>query len=205
MLTGRVPFKAESQVGVAMKHVREPMPDVQRLRPEISAALAAVVERATAKERKNRYANVDEMLDDLEQALAIEVARSRPPHRRGDVGDPRAAAQVGGDRAGALAQPAAVGGDARAHRDRRRAGHGRPRCCAPRRTSSPSPARRAPAARPGRRARPAAKDFDPGGDGEEHDYEVARAIDDDPRHALVDRELHAGRRLRRASPASACT
>jgi serine/threonine-protein kinase len=75
MLTGDVPFKAESQVGVAMKHVREPMPDVQRVRPEVSAALAAVIDRATSKERRNRYASVDEMAADLEQALAIEAAR----------------------------------------------------------------------------------------------------------------------------------
>jgi serine/threonine-protein kinase len=79
MLAGTVPFKAESQVGVAMKHVREPIPDVQRVRREVSAALAAVVERATAKELRNRYRNVDEMLAGLEQALAIEVARSGHP------------------------------------------------------------------------------------------------------------------------------
>jgi serine/threonine-protein kinase len=79
MLVGRVPYRAESQVGVAMKHVRDPMPDVQKLRPEISAALAAVVERATSKELRNRYRNVDEMLADLEQALAIEVARHGHP------------------------------------------------------------------------------------------------------------------------------
>jgi eukaryotic-like serine/threonine-protein kinase len=59
-----------------MKHVREPLPDVQRRRPEISAALAAVVERATAKEIKNRYATVEEMVHDLEEVLAIEAARS---------------------------------------------------------------------------------------------------------------------------------
>jgi len=38
-----------------MKHVNEPMPDVQVKRPEVSAALAAVVERATAKDPKTRY------------------------------------------------------------------------------------------------------------------------------------------------------
>jgi len=76
MLTGEIPFKADSQVGVAMKHVREPMPDVQRARPEVSATLAAVIERATAKERRNRYATVGEMVWDLEQALAIEAART---------------------------------------------------------------------------------------------------------------------------------
>jgi eukaryotic-like serine/threonine-protein kinase len=76
MLTSEVPFKAESQVGVAMKHVRERIPDVQRLRPEVSAALAVVIERATAKERGNRYSSIDEMVSDLEQALTIEVARA---------------------------------------------------------------------------------------------------------------------------------
>jgi eukaryotic-like serine/threonine-protein kinase len=76
MLTGEAPFKADTQVAVAMKHVREPLPDVQRRRPEISAALAAVVERATAKETRNRYATVDEMTHDLEEVLAIEAARS---------------------------------------------------------------------------------------------------------------------------------
>src|SRR4051812_21633353 len=48
MLTGDVPFHGENQVAVAMKHVREELPDVQVLRPEVSAALAAVVDRATA-------------------------------------------------------------------------------------------------------------------------------------------------------------
>jgi eukaryotic-like serine/threonine-protein kinase len=76
MLTGEVPYRADTQVAVAMKHVREPLPDVQRRRPEISAALAAVVERATAKETQNRYATADELVHDLEEVLAIEAARS---------------------------------------------------------------------------------------------------------------------------------
>jgi hypothetical protein len=76
MLTGEAPFKADTQVAVAMKHVKDPLPDVQRRRPEISATLAAVVERATAKETQNRYATVDEMVHDLEEVLAIEAART---------------------------------------------------------------------------------------------------------------------------------
>src|SRR5919206_3210789 len=76
MLTGETPFKADTQVAAAMQHVREPMPDVQRRRPEVSAALAAVVDRATAKDTANRYATVDEMVHDLERVLAIEAARA---------------------------------------------------------------------------------------------------------------------------------
>jgi eukaryotic-like serine/threonine-protein kinase len=76
MLTGEAPYKADTQVAVAMKHVRDPLPDVQRRRPEISASLARVVERATAKETQNRYQDVSDMVHDLEEVLAIEAART---------------------------------------------------------------------------------------------------------------------------------
>jgi tRNA A-37 threonylcarbamoyl transferase component Bud32 len=76
MLAGEVPYSAESQVGVAMKHVREPLPDVQVQRPEISATLAAVIERATAKETRNRYASAADMVADLERTLQVEAARA---------------------------------------------------------------------------------------------------------------------------------
>ena len=76
MLTGDVPFKADSQVAVAMKHVKDPLPDIRMRRPEISAALASVVDRACAKETANRYASAHEMVHELEQALVIEASRS---------------------------------------------------------------------------------------------------------------------------------
>ena len=76
MLTGEVPFTGESQVAVAMKHVRETIPDVQLKRPEISAALASVVDTATAKRLDERYADDAELIADLEDVLAIETARS---------------------------------------------------------------------------------------------------------------------------------
>jgi serine/threonine-protein kinase len=76
MLTGEVPYKAENQVAVAMKHVREEIPDVQLRRGEVSAALAAVVDRATAKDLQRRYASDEELIADLEDALALETARA---------------------------------------------------------------------------------------------------------------------------------
>ncbi|HWN73396.1 MAG TPA: protein kinase [Solirubrobacterales bacterium] len=76
MLTGQVPFTADSQVGVAMKHVNEDLPDVQQRRPELSAAAAMVVERATTKDPNDRYQSVGEMIDDLATALEVEAARA---------------------------------------------------------------------------------------------------------------------------------
>ena len=76
MLTGDVPFKGDNQVAVAMKHVREDLPDVQLRRPEISSALASVVDRATAKDLETRYPDDASLIADLEDVLVIETARS---------------------------------------------------------------------------------------------------------------------------------
>ncbi len=76
MLTGDVPFQGENQIAVAMKHVREDLPDVQMRRPEVSAALAAVLDRATAKELDRRYPDASALIADLEDVLAIETSRT---------------------------------------------------------------------------------------------------------------------------------
>src|SRR5208283_6204324 len=72
MLTGEVPFRGDSPVAVAMKHVREQIPDVQVLRPEVSAATASVIDRAVAKDLAVRYPDAESMVADLEEVLAIE-------------------------------------------------------------------------------------------------------------------------------------
>jgi hypothetical protein len=76
MLTGTIPFRGETPVAVAMKHVREEIPDVQLLRPHLSAATAAVLERAVAKDLDRRYPDANAMAADLEEVLAVEASRS---------------------------------------------------------------------------------------------------------------------------------
>jgi len=76
MLTGEVPFHGDSPVAVAMKHVREDVPDVQQRRPALSAATAAVVDRAVAKDLTRRYPDAASMAADLEDVLAVEASRS---------------------------------------------------------------------------------------------------------------------------------
>src|SRR3954451_22072576 len=75
MLTGEVPFHGENQISVAMKHVREDLPDIQVRRPEVSATLAAVLARMTDKALPHRYVDVPSLIADLEETLAIEAAR----------------------------------------------------------------------------------------------------------------------------------
>src|SRR6188508_612068 len=75
MLTGEVPFKGENHVAVAMKHVKDQLPDVQAKRPEVSATLASVLDHMTEKDVAHRYSDVPSLVADLEEALAIEAAR----------------------------------------------------------------------------------------------------------------------------------
>ncbi len=76
MLTGDVPFHADSPVAVAMMHVRDQPPDIRESRPELAAATAAAVERAMAKEPVERYADAAAMAASLEDVLAVEMART---------------------------------------------------------------------------------------------------------------------------------
>ncbi|HEV2815558.1 MAG TPA: protein kinase [Solirubrobacteraceae bacterium] len=76
MLTGDVPFHGENQVAVAMKHVREELPDLQYRRPEVSSALAAVLDRMTAKDLSVRYHTTHELMADLEDVFVVESARA---------------------------------------------------------------------------------------------------------------------------------
>jgi tRNA A-37 threonylcarbamoyl transferase component Bud32 len=75
MLAGDVPFHGENQVAVAMKHVREDLPDISRLRPEVTASVATVLDHMTCKNLEKRYVDTDTLEDDLEDALAHEASR----------------------------------------------------------------------------------------------------------------------------------
>jgi eukaryotic-like serine/threonine-protein kinase len=76
LLTGTVPFDAESPVTVALKQVNEtPVPPRERV-PEIPAALDAIVLRAMEKDPARRFADADEFIAALE---AGRVAPIPPP------------------------------------------------------------------------------------------------------------------------------
>ncbi len=58
MLTGRLPFRGESPIGVAAAHVYETPPPIRDVSPEVPKKLALVVMRCLEKAPSARYANV---------------------------------------------------------------------------------------------------------------------------------------------------
>ena len=69
MLAGTMPFKGETAVEIAMKHLKNPMPSVRKENPNVPQALENIILKATAKNTKNRYNNVREVYDDIKTCL----------------------------------------------------------------------------------------------------------------------------------------
>jgi serine/threonine protein kinase len=65
MLTGRPPYEGESYNELLSKILMEPVPDIRQIEPAVSAELAAVIGKALAKDRKERYRNAAEVIEAL--------------------------------------------------------------------------------------------------------------------------------------------
>ena len=78
MLTATVPFKADTAVAIAYKHVREAPKPPSALVAQIPPELDAVVLKALAKNPDNRYQSADEMRLDLERLLAGQAVEATP-------------------------------------------------------------------------------------------------------------------------------
>lgn len=69
MLTGRVPFRGDSAVEIALKHMKEPLPSIKELNPVVPRSVENVILKASAKNPKNRYKDVREMAEDIKTCL----------------------------------------------------------------------------------------------------------------------------------------
>jgi serine/threonine-protein kinase len=61
MLCGRLPFVGDSMAQLMFKIANEPHPDIVAIRPDIPDCLAAIINRALAKNPEERFATGDEM------------------------------------------------------------------------------------------------------------------------------------------------
>ena len=69
LLTGKLPFRGENAVEIALKHLKETMPSIRKEIPDIPQSIENIILRATAKNPKNRYADAREMHEDLKTCL----------------------------------------------------------------------------------------------------------------------------------------
>ena len=65
LLTGELPFKGDNAVEIALKHLKEPIPDIREKLPNVPNSIYNIIKKATAKNPKNRYNDAREMHEDL--------------------------------------------------------------------------------------------------------------------------------------------
>lgn len=69
MLTGKVPFDADTPVSIALKHMQEEAVEPIELNPDIPEAVNKIIIKAMKKDTNLRYQSATQMLRDLSKAL----------------------------------------------------------------------------------------------------------------------------------------
>ena len=77
LLTGKIPFKGETAVEIAIKQMKEQIPSVRDINPNIPQSVENIIIKACAKNPKNRYDNAGEMLHDLETCMSADRMEER--------------------------------------------------------------------------------------------------------------------------------
>ena len=69
LLTGKLPFKGDNAVEIALKHMKDPVPSIRKINPEIPQSVENIIIKATAKNPNNRYNDVKEMHKDIKTCM----------------------------------------------------------------------------------------------------------------------------------------
>ncbi len=74
MLTGEQPYHGDTPMSVVVKHITDPVPHILDIRSDLPLDIAAVIEKAMAKDRNERFQTVKSLAEALEA-----VARGESP------------------------------------------------------------------------------------------------------------------------------
>ncbi|AXI27131.1 serine/threonine protein kinase [Gemella sp. ND 6198] len=72
MITGQIPFKGESAVAIALKHLQEELPDIDKYRDNVPQSVKNIVLQATMKNPNERYISSKELAQDISTCLSPE-------------------------------------------------------------------------------------------------------------------------------------
>lgn len=69
LLTGTLPYRGDNAVEIALKHLKEPLPSIRELLPDLPQSVENIILKSAAKNPKNRYNDAREMYEDLKTCL----------------------------------------------------------------------------------------------------------------------------------------
>ncbi|MFT3890329.1 MAG: WD40 repeat domain-containing serine/threonine protein kinase [Anaerolineales bacterium] len=81
MLTGKQPYEADTPMGVAIKHITDPVPHILDANPNLPYEIEEIIQKAMAKDRDDRYSTAHEMVDALRE-VARDIAAGKTTAKR---------------------------------------------------------------------------------------------------------------------------
>lgn len=85
LVTGRLPFDAETPLAVILKHLNEPVPSARDFNPRLPEPIDAIIRRLMAKSLDDRYASANQLIADLEKAEADLTRAADQPLKIADL------------------------------------------------------------------------------------------------------------------------
>ncbi|GHO42873.1 serine/threonine protein kinase [Ktedonospora formicarum] len=87
LLSGRLPFIGTNLYALAISHVQEPLPSFHQLRPDLPQGIDDVLQKATAKQKEERYDTALALMQDLQRVatgtyFSTDADRNEPPTLR---------------------------------------------------------------------------------------------------------------------------
>jgi serine/threonine protein kinase len=83
MVTGRVPYSAETPIAIVFKHIQDALPPARNFAPDLPEALELVLLKSLAKRPEDRYQTTDEFIHAIQEAIpftsAVTPAPTSPP------------------------------------------------------------------------------------------------------------------------------
>jgi serine/threonine protein kinase len=79
MLTGQLPYQAESPMKLVLKHIMDPTPDILAVNPRLPVECKLFIQKAMAKDPEQRFSNAIELSSALASLGRAERRPSKPP------------------------------------------------------------------------------------------------------------------------------
>jgi serine/threonine protein kinase len=82
MLSGKLPYESTTPLGLAMKHITDPVPSINEVRPDLPPTFNRLIETAMAKDRMQRFQTGQELanaLGDATEGKALSSPPASPP------------------------------------------------------------------------------------------------------------------------------
>jgi serine/threonine-protein kinase len=73
LTTGRLPYDADTPMGMVVKHIHDPLPRPRSFNPYLPDAIEAVIQQAMAKRPEDRYESIEALNQAYQQALSLSL------------------------------------------------------------------------------------------------------------------------------------